>query len=195
MTMTDNLQIRKRSVYAFLQLGLVLFCLVYLRYVYLQNIIPDREIKVSHQSSRCLVLSKKLSSQGWLIKRYRADFFLSYQVARVPYTRWVSANGLDNSFSSDASAEEDILSQYDVGQTYHCWIHPQNAQRIILVARHHWLSINSIVLPSVVGLVSLFLLLKNVYWLILAVRINLSKIRLSKKIKDHERKKRTHNHR
>jgi hypothetical protein len=163
------------------QIIVLLICIGYIQYIYTANILPDKEAKESYQQSQCFLTSKKLSSKGHIVHQYRADFLISYQVNGVQYNRWVSGNGLDMSFSHNASDQEDVLSEFDVGGNYNCWYNPNNPQLAILVLRHNWLSTFPLMLPSVIGVITLYYLLKNIAQLIASVKAGIGEKREEKK--------------
>jgi hypothetical protein len=145
------------------QLFVLLICIGYIYYLYLTNILPDKQAKESYQSTRCFLISKKLFSKGHLIHRYRADFLVSYNVKSVQYNRWVSGNGLDTKLTKDVAEQRDILSQYEVGRSYRCWYNPKFPQQSILVMRHNWFSTLPLVVPAAVCLIALYYLLKMMF--------------------------------
>lgn len=143
------------------QFFVLLFCFLYIDYVYLTNIRPDKLAKETFQETQCFVVNKKLSAKGHLTHKFRADFLISYNVNGVQYNRWVSGNGLDMSFSGNGTEQGDMLAQYEVGNTYPCWYSPDNPQIAVLVMRHSWTSMFPLLVPAVIGAILLYYFLKN----------------------------------
>lgn len=153
----------KISNNVFILLGQFIFSLlafIYLDYVYLVNIRPDQLAKQEFVQTDCLVMSKKLSSKGKIIRRYRADFLINYHANGAQYNRWVSGNGLDMSHSMQDDPQLTLLSNYDDGVSYPCWYNPKNAEEAFLVLRHRWLSLPTF-LVALTGFISLILFIKN----------------------------------
>ncbi len=149
------------------QVIVLVLCVSFIAHVYRVNILPDKEVKETFTETTCFVISKRLSSHGHLLHEYRADFLISYNVKGVQYNRWVSGNGLDMSFAQNKSAQSDLLSQFTVGGSYPCWFNPSNPPISLLVQRHNWLSTFPLMIPSVLGIIILYYLIKNLIILIL----------------------------
>lgn len=145
------------------QVIVLLLCITYIEYVYTFNILPDKEAKEAYSEASCFVISKRLNAQGQFAGRYRADFLISYNVNRVQYNRWVSGNGLDMKFSQNRVAQEKLLSRFDVGGTYPCWFNPKNPELSVLVRRHNWLSTFPLMIPSVMSVIVVYYLFKNLF--------------------------------
>jgi hypothetical protein len=148
------------------QVIVLLACVTYIEFVYTTNILPDKEAKESYNEASCFVISKRLNAQGQFAENYRADFLISYNVNRVQYNHWVSGNGLDMKFTQNRTGQEKILSRFDVGGTYPCWFNPKNPEVSILVLRHNWLSTFPLMIPSVISLIIIYYLMKNLFELI-----------------------------
>tara|TARA_R110000868_G_scaffold3523_4_gene22365 strand:+ start:193 stop:720 length:528 start_codon:yes stop_codon:yes gene_type:complete len=140
----------------------LLGCMVYINFVYLTNIRPDQLAKESFVASECFVMSKKLSSQGGLFRRYRSDFLISYQADGVQYHHWVSGNGLDRSYMHSAASQRKLLSAFADGKNYVCWVSPDDPEIVLLVQRESWSSIYPMLAPVLIGCIILFFFLKNV---------------------------------
>lgn len=179
----DFTQTSTRAIFLIGQFLIVIACVIYVDFLYLSNILPDKKAKESYQQTSCFVISKKLSSKHHLYRKYRSDFLVSYHVDGVQYTRWVSGNGLDMSFTRNVGELGNILAQYDTGKTYPCWYDPNNPQSAILVARQNWLSIFPLMLPAVIGLIAFYCMLRNLSRVINAVTIKARHIRRRKKNK------------
>jgi uncharacterized SAM-binding protein YcdF (DUF218 family) len=167
----DFTQISTRAVILIGQFLIVVACIISVDFFYLTNIRPDKKAKESYKKTECFVISKKLSSKSRLFHTYRSDFLISYHVNGVQYNRWVSGNGLDMSYSRNAGEQGDILAQYDVGKNYTCWYDPKDMQRAMLVARHNWISVFPLMLPVAIGIISAYLMLRNLLYLLTAVTI------------------------
>ena len=156
-----------KAVLLFLsQFLFLLVCILYLDYVYLTNILPDKRAKENFQQTQCFLISKKLSVRGHIFRKYRADFLISYNVNGVQYNRWVSGNGLDVSYGRNASDQEDILSKYEVGGTYPCWYNGKDAQISMLVERTNWISTYPILVAAAACIIVFYFFLKNLYRII-----------------------------
>src|SRR3990167_8294610 len=88
------------------------------------HVLPDQADKKYYLKTICHIITKKLSVRRLVIRQYRADFLIRYRVNQVYYRQWVSGNGLDESYFSDLSDQEDILSRYSVFGEYVCFYHP-----------------------------------------------------------------------
>lgn len=158
----------------------LLVCILYLDFIYITNILPDKRAKETFQQTQCFVISKKLSVRGQLLHKFRSDFLISYNVNGVQYNRWVSGNGLDLSFGRNASDQEDILSKYDVGGTYPCWYDAKNAQVAILVGRTNWISTYPILVPAAAGIIILYFFVKNLFHILRTSKIKVRERRSRK---------------
>lgn len=147
------------------QFFISLLAFIYLDYVYLANIRPDQLAKQEFVQTDCLVMSKKLSTKGKIIRRYRADFLVNYHANDVQYNRWVSANGLDMAHTIRNNTQQKLLSDYENGRNYPCWYNPENAEEAFLVPRSDWLSL-PMVLVALIGLAAFILFIKNVVLLL-----------------------------
>jgi hypothetical protein len=145
------------------QIFILVACIEYTQILYNNNILPDKQVKDNYVQASCLVLDKKLSQKGRLIHRYRADFQLSYTVNENPYKTWATGNGLDQAYFRDRSAQEETLAQFEIGQTYPCWYNPQIPQLAVLVLRHDWASTMPLIVPTVVGLIAIYYILKGIF--------------------------------
>lgn len=166
------------------QIVVLLICFIYLEHVYIKNILPDKTAKDSFVQTQCLLLDKKLSSKGRLLSQYRADFLIAYNINDVAYQRWVSGNGLDNSWARTRANQELLLSQYQVNANYDCWYNPAYPSIAILVMRHNWLSTLPLILPSIISVITLYYLLKNISLLLAAIKYKAKEI-----VKDKETRK------
>ena len=127
------------------------------------HVLPDQAVKKYYLKTGCEVITKKLSARRLVIRQYRADFLIRYRVNQVYYRQWVSGNGLDESYFSDLSDQEDILSRYSVGGEYVCFYHPLNPDKAVLVPRHHWGSLFPVIVVSIFTLIILYAFLKNLF--------------------------------
>src|SRR3990167_5384159 len=117
------------------QFIVLLLGFIYLDYVYLMDIRPDQLAKQRFTQTQCLIMSKKLSAKGKIIRRYRADFLVSYHADGGQYNRWVSGNGLDRSHTIRNTTQEKLLTDYENGSNYTCWYNPKNPEEAFLVPR------------------------------------------------------------
>lgn len=152
----------RRVALIFGQFIVLILCLIYFEYLYKVNISADKKAAASFQQTDCFIISKKLNIKSHFINRYRADFLISYNVNGVQYHHWVSGNGLDSSFNQNQGAQEDILTRFDVGGTYPCWFNPEKPHIAFIVKRHNWLSAFPLILPFLLGSITLFYFMKNV---------------------------------
>lgn len=166
----DLNQTGSRIVLLIGQFIVLIFCIAYIQHTYTANILPDKLVKETFQEISCFLISKKLSTRGHLIHTYRADFLVSYNVQGIQYNRWVSGNGLDMSFFDNDTQQEDILSQYDIGQSYTCYYDPSNPQVAILVLRHNWLSTFPLMVPSVIFILVAYFFVVNLLQLLPRIR-------------------------
>lgn len=150
---------------------IILLCLGYIKYIYDTDILPDKQAKSIFQPADCFVISKKISTKGHLIHRYRADFLVSYNVKGAQYNRWVSGNGLNLSYYRDKKTQEDIFARYDIGQRYPCWYNPDMPQFAILMVRNNWTSTFPLIIPTIVSLIVLYLLINTLVGLVQDLKI------------------------
>ncbi len=157
--------LRPRGKRVLLLLGLFIILtsgFFYLRYINQSSyLLPDKEVKPHYSQTTCRIVSKKLADHRFIVRRYRADFLVSYTVSHIQYRRWVSGNGLDKSYFSDASAQEDILSRYHVGGNYPCYYNPQDPEMAVLVLRHDWGSMFPVIAVSAILLLTFYYFLKH----------------------------------
>ena len=154
-----------------LLLGLLLIliaCALYMDFTYSSDILPDKQAQKTYLKTPCFLMSKKLSTKGYFIHTYRANFLVSYVVNGVKYKRWVSGNGLDMTFNRDEVDQEDTLSQYDVGETYTCYYDSANPQNAFLVERHNWLSIIPLIVPALIFIIAFYYFIRNIYKIVLS---------------------------
>ena len=171
MLKRDFTQTGSRLLLLLGQCLIIVVCLAYIHYIYSANILPDKRAKETFKETACFLISKRLSAHGKIFTKYRADFLISYRVQGEQYNRWVSGNGLDMAFHDNEAAEEDVLSQYDVGGSYPCFYDPGYPQISLLVVRHNWLSTFPLMVPSVIILITFYFLIKNSYHLFHAATI------------------------
>ncbi|TAK73085.1 MAG: hypothetical protein EPO11_09075 [Gammaproteobacteria bacterium] len=132
------MQTGKRVAFFIGEVSIAILCIGYFTRFYLTNILPDKQVD-TFQPTECFLESKRLNTRYPAFHRYRADFLISYNVNGVQYTRWVSGNGLDRTFTRDKNAQEVLLSQFNIGSTYPCHYKPQDPQVAVLVKRHDWI--------------------------------------------------------
>ena len=159
------------------QLIVITVCVAYVRYNYTTHILSDKQARTAFKRTQCFLVSKKLSTKGHFVRQFRSDFLVNYNVSGIHYNRWVTSNGLDSSFSSEESGQEDILSQYDVGSTYSCYYNPRDPQQVLLVFRHDWLTTFPLMLPAAIMVITLYYFLRNLRQLLVVIR----RIKRSKK--------------
>lgn len=164
----DLTLIRNRIGLLIGQFIVLIICFGYIENFYLANILPDKYAKESFQQTDCFLISKKLTVHGHLVRRYRADFLVSYNVNGVQYNRWVSGNGLDPSFARQAIPQQDILSRFAVGKTYPCWYDPKNPELSLLIFRHDWISTFNLIAPAILTVIMLYYFLRTSFNLIKA---------------------------
>jgi len=160
----SNLPIFGYQLLIFLaQIFILVACIEYTQILYTNDILPDKQVAENYPQTTCLVLAKKLSQKGRLVHRYRADFQVSYEVKDNPYKSWVTGNGLDQAFFHNRAAQEDLLSQFEVGQTYPCWYNPEIPQIAVLVLRHDLSSTLPLAVPTIIGLIAIYYILKGIF--------------------------------
>lgn len=163
MRKEDLKQAANRIFILMIQFLILLVSCVYIDYLYLTNIRPDQLAKANFVKTECLVMSKKLSSRGQYLHRYRADFLVNYHANGVQYNRWVSGNGLDFSYSLNSTPEEQLLSDYEDGHHYACWYNPENAEEAYLVPRRHYLSLLPLIVPALAIMTVLILFIRSAF--------------------------------
>lgn len=141
-------------------------CVGYVAHVYYSDILPDKVAADTYQEASCFLISKKLSTSGFVMERYRADFLVTYNVNHVQYTRWVSGNGLDQGYSRGSAEKKDSLVRFDVGFMYPCWYNPEHPESVYLVARSNWVVVLPLFLPLALIVITLYYFLKNLFYLI-----------------------------
>lgn len=144
------------------QLLILLCSLYYIFYVYVSDIRPDKIANDTFQETNCFIIDKKLNSKRDAYYKYRADFLINYNVSGVQYNRWVSANGLDESFQHSKNNQQKILNQYTTGETYPCFYNPENPETALLIRRYNWASTFPLFIPSVVIVIMLFYILDTI---------------------------------
>lgn len=164
MWIKDNvLRNGNRIVFLLGQILVILACIVYIDFIYITNIIPDRRVRSTFVETNCTLISKILNTHGGIVQGYRADFFLSYKTADGrDFKRWAYGNGLDDTFAETSGRSSAILSQYEVGGEYPCYYDPTNPEQVVLVLREKWLSIIPVVIPASIMLVMLYLLIRSI---------------------------------
>lgn len=148
------------------QIIIIAACIAYIEFIYYGNILPDKVVSETYTQTECLVSDERIATHGKVVHHYRADFLITYMANGVKHSRWVSGNGLDESFTTNRSSQEDVLSGYTVGQSYPCWYNPNAPEVAVLVLRHSWVSTFPLFIPSVVLLIVIYYLWRNVYELI-----------------------------
>jgi hypothetical protein len=142
---------------------IILFiCVAYIFEGYYVNINPDKKVKETFKQTDCFLLSKKLVTKGHVISQYRADFRVSYTVNNAQYTKWVSGNGLDSSFTYDNTEQENMLSRFENGATYPCWYNPEDHGQVVLVMRKNWTATYSLMVPSVIFIIIAYYFSKGI---------------------------------
>lgn len=148
----------------------LVFCFVYVDRIYYLNILPDKLVDETYGVTNCTITAKQLTTKGHLIHKYRADFMVNYVANGVQYQSVASGNGLDRTMTSNQMSQQEILSQFDMGSTYPCWYNPVTPQIIVLVQRHSWTSTFPLVVPTLVGVVMVFYMLKTLFMILEAWR-------------------------
>jgi hypothetical protein len=142
------------------QLIVLASCIAYIEFVYHTKVLPDKKVYATFNETVCTIASERMSTQG---NNFRADFLLNYSVDDKPYNTWVSANGLDNSFSADKKGQQEVLDQFVEGQNYPCWVDPHNPNIAVLVLRHEWSATFPLIIPSIILLIDAYYLLINLF--------------------------------
>jgi len=157
----DTIQTSSRILLILAQCLILIACVWYIESFYFNNIYPDQYAKDNFLQTDCFVISKMLATKGRVIKSYRSDFWVNYNVNNTQYTEKVSGNGLDISFTRNRLEQENLLSQFSVGGSYLCWYDKDAPYRVMLVMRHNWLSTFPLMVPSVIIVIVLYYLLMN----------------------------------
>ncbi len=152
-----------RLLLFFAEILIFFFCIGFVDLIYTNDILPDKMVKEDYPETACVVVSKKLSEHKHLLHRYRADFLVNYTVNGTPFESWATGNGLDQAFYHDRAAQVETLAEFDIGSSYPCWYNPQNPQIAVLVMRHGWSSTLPLIIPTAIGLIALYYLLKNIF--------------------------------
>jgi hypothetical protein len=143
------------------QIIIFFLCLGYMDAVYNNNILPDKLVDDDFTQTTCTVMAKELGTKGRMGHHYRANFLISYTANGSNYQTWVTGNGLDQSYFREREAQEETLSQYDIGGSYPCWYSPQTPQLAVLVLRHDWASTLPLLVPTVIAIISLYYIIKG----------------------------------
>lgn len=154
-------QARRQFAILVCQIVALILCVIYIEYVFLTNVVPDKAVQSSFKQTECFLISKRLLVERDLIRLYRADFYVSYNVQGMQFNRWASGNGLDTSFNSNQSEEENILNRYDIGGTYMCSYNPALPGQVVLVARHRWFAVFPLLIPMVLGVIAFYYFMKT----------------------------------
>lgn len=134
---------------------------IYLDYFYLTNIRPDLLAKENFAHTPCLIMSKKYSSKGHIFHKGKAEFLISYSAAGVQYSRWVSGNGLDASYTMQKGQHDQVLAEYRVGGNYTCLYNPEDPEKVLLVPRQFLPSLLQALVPGMICLITFLLFIKN----------------------------------
>ena len=151
-----------RFLFMLAEFVILLACIIWTDSIYILQILPDKLATQNFVKTDCLIMSKKLSSQGEIFNSFRADFLINYQAKGAQYTRWVSGNGLDMSYYRDNERQEKMLSNFKDGSNYPCWYHPDNPELAMLAPRDPWTYLSAALIPLCIGLLALLLFVKNV---------------------------------
>lgn len=170
---------RSRLVWLFAQLLILCVCITYIHHVYVTNILPDRMVGDVFKQTQCFIISKRLSSKGYLVHRYRADFLASYHTNDVQYNRWISGNGLDRGFTKNVAEQEDILSQFEVGGRYACWFNPEMPTQVMLLPRRQWQSAYPVIIPILICFIVLYFFIKTLFYCVDQAMIRSRKARMT----------------
>lgn len=163
------------------QFGALLGCLIYLDYVYLTNVRPDQLAKKHFAATECFIMTKKLSTKGNFLRRYRADFLVNYETKGAVYHRWVSGDGLNQAYTRRSESQTQLLSHYDDGHNYVCWYNPDNPEEVLLVPRQIKSFLLAMILPTLMSVVALGFFLHS-GWVVLR-RVSAKKIAQKNKLK------------
>jgi hypothetical protein len=143
------------------QTALFIVCILFIVYMYTQNIAPDKAVAEDFSITQCRVTDKGMAVGHGLIKHYRADFEVTYNAGGTEYTSMTSANGRDFSFTRDIDSQNEYLNEFEVTRSYPCWYNPSDPKEVVLVLRHSWVSTFPLILPSVISIVMLFYMIKT----------------------------------
>lgn len=149
-----------------LQAIILVLCIVYIRTVYYQNILPDKLARQQFVPATCSISSIRLEMKKNLVKKYRARFEVIYKYNNVNYKTVTFGNGLDESFSTDRSSQTELLRDFAVGESVPCWINPNPPHQALLILRHNWESIFSLFIPSFIFLVVAYAFTKVLFKLV-----------------------------
>jgi hypothetical protein len=136
------------------QVFCVILCIWYIQHVYNRDILPDKQVNKTYQTTDCTVLDKALRNKHRLFPYFRAEFYLGFTVNDKSYKEWIGANGLDASYSTDAMSQQTLLNQFTVGNTYPCWFNPKAPEQVVLVLRHRWESTFHLFVPAIIILLA-----------------------------------------
>jgi hypothetical protein len=169
--MDDKFAMTARNVLLLIgQLVIIVLCILYIEFVYYTNVRPDKYVKENYSTTTCTIVKEQVTIGGRVLHSYRADFYVTYPANGKTYSRWVSGNGLDRSFTTDRASQEAIMHQFAVGQNYPCWFNPNNPQKMVLVQRGNWTTTFPLFIPSVVLLIMGYYFLRNLFGLFGYVR-------------------------
>lgn len=159
--------------YLFLLIGqilLVVLCIGCIEFIYYRDILPDKVVSETYIETQCTIVDEQVEKRGKIVPLYRANFLINYTSTEGnSYNTWVSGNGLDQTFSTDKTMQEDVLDEYDIGQVYPCWYNPQAPEIAVLVLRQSWASTFPLFIPSVILLIVLYFVWRTVSQLLEAI--------------------------
>lgn len=152
----------KKSALLLGQVIVLLFCVGFMFYFTFLNLFPDKYTTTKFQSANALLLDKKMMYRNHVIPRYRADFLISYNVNNVQYNRWVSANGLDQSYHLNKNRQEHLLGKFSIGKTYPCYYNPKNPEIALLLFRYDWSPFLYVIFLLILSCVMFYYVLDNI---------------------------------
>lgn len=167
----------------------LMFCLSYIGFIYAVDILPDKNAKETFIETNCTVVNERLSMKGRVFHSYRADFLVNYSVNNRPYSHWVSGNGLNLAFTQNKAEQQALIASFVIGNNYSCWYNPDKPDIVMLVQRHSWHSTFPLVVPSIVGLIVFYYLLKNLFELFAEIKSKSRQIKKSKNSNNQDVKK------
>lgn len=160
----SNLPFLIGRIFLIIAQALIVFaCYFYMQIVYTNNILPDKLVSENYVETSCTVLSKNMAQVGRFVHRYRADFMVSYKAKDATYQTHVTGNGLDQGYFHDRGPQEETLALFNVGENYPCWYNPEVPQLAVLVMRHNWMSTLPLMVPTAIGLIAIYYLIKGLF--------------------------------
>jgi hypothetical protein len=111
---------------------LVAIGIAFIAVAYVAYLRPEFRVNQQFRQTTCVILGKQLimlqDRNGTV---YRPEFQIRYRAGNKYYE--TSTYNITGESTSGRAHKEEILSRYEMGQTYPCWYDPANPQVAVLV--------------------------------------------------------------